>query len=91
MAEEAKIKIFIAEDDKFISKAYQDGFKRAGFVVATAFDGGEVLAKLKIEKPDLILLDLIMPVKNGFEVLSEIKMDQSLKKIGLKSWEQMII
>ncbi|MBL7057974.1 response regulator [Patescibacteria group bacterium] len=78
---EKKIKIFIGEDDKFISRAYQDGLKRAGFEVFTGFDGSEVLKNIKENKPDLILLDLIMPIKNGFEVLGEMKMDSGLRKI----------
>ena len=75
------ITIFLGEDDKFISRAYQDGFKRAGFNVVSAYDGAEVLKMLSENKPDIILLDLIMPIKNGFEVLGEIKMNSSLKKI----------
>lgn len=82
-ASEKKIKIFLGEDDKFISRAYQDGFKRAGFEVIPAYDGQEVLNKLKEVKPDIVLLDLIMPIKNGFEVLGEIKMNSDFKKIPI--------
>jgi DNA-binding response OmpR family regulator len=66
-------KVLIAEDDQFISKAYMQGFKRQGFEVILAMDGNEALLKAKTEKPDIILLDLIMPIKNGFEVLKELK------------------
>lgn len=66
-------KVLIAEDDQFISKAYMQGFKRQGFDVILAMDGNEALLKAKTEKPDIILLDLIMPIKNGFEVLKELK------------------
>ncbi len=76
-----KPKILLAEDDKFISLAYQDGFKRAGFEVIVAYDGVDALDKLKSKKPDLILLDVIMPQKNGFEVLEEIKNNPELKNI----------
>ena len=75
------MKILLVEDDKFISRAYCDGFKRAGFDVVTAFDGDEAMEKIKKETPDLILLDLIMPGKNGFELLGELKMDDALKNI----------
>lgn len=75
------MKILLAEDDKFISRAYTDGFKRAGLEVINAYDGNETLEKAKTEKPDLILLDLIMPEKNGFEALTDIKTDPELKKI----------
>lgn len=74
------MKILLAEDDKFISRAYQDGFTRAGFDVVLAFDGNEALAKAVSEKPDLILLDLVMPNKNGFEALGELKTNKFLKK-----------
>ena len=76
-----KIKILLAEDDKFISRAYFDGLSRAGYEMVTAFNGNEALKKAKEEKFDLILLDVIMPEKNGFEVLEEIKKDADLSKI----------
>jgi DNA-binding response OmpR family regulator len=76
-----KIKIVLAEDDKFISMAYSDGLRRAGYEVFTAFDGVEALKKIREVRPDIILTDIIMPEKNGFEVLEEIKKDGALKKI----------
>ncbi|MEA1963127.1 MAG: response regulator [Patescibacteria group bacterium] len=83
MDNEKKIKILLAEDDKFISKAYQDGLGRAGFEVIAAYDGNEALKEARKEKPDIILLDLVMPEKNGFEVLEEIKADNDLKDIQI--------
>lgn len=74
--ENNKKKILLAEDDKFISIAYRDGLNRAGYEVVYASDGAEAVALAKSEKPDLILLDLIMPVKNGFEALEEIRKDK---------------
>ncbi|MFC1595123.1 response regulator transcription factor [Patescibacteria group bacterium] len=79
----AKKKILLAEDDKFISRAYKDGLSSAGFIVILASDGNEALDKVKKEKPDVILLDLIMPAKNGFEVIEELKMDDSTKNIPI--------
>lgn len=76
-----KKKILLAEDDKYISRAYKDGLERAGFEVLIATDGNEALEKIKNDAPDLILLDLIMPVKNGFEVLEELATDDGVKKI----------
>jgi DNA-binding response OmpR family regulator len=76
-----QIKVLLAEDDKFISRAYKDGLSRAGFLVVPAMDGAEAFLKAKESIPDIILLDLIMPLKNGFEVLEEIKADSDLKKI----------
>ena len=81
MANKKETKILLAEDDKFISRAYKDGLGRAGFNIITAFDGEEALEKIRQEKPDIILLDIVMPEKNGFEVLEEIKKDSQLKRI----------
>ena len=74
-------KILLVEDDKFISRAYKDGLGRAGFEVSTASDGKEGMEKIQTENPDLVLLDLVLPIKNGFEVLSEIKMDEKSQDI----------
>jgi len=74
-------KILLAEDDKFISKAYSAGLSHAGFEIIVAFDGEEAIEKTRSAKPDMILLDLMMPKKNGFEVLKEIKADENLKSI----------
>ena len=76
-----KIKILLAEDDKFISRAYTDGFTRYGYEVIAVTDGEEAIKQAKSEKPDIILLDLIMPIKNGFETLEEIKANKNIKDI----------
>jgi len=76
-----KKKILLAEDDKFISKAYKAGLEKAGFEVITSLDGDAALEDIKSKNPDIILLDIIMPGKNGFEIMSEIKSDENLKKI----------
>ncbi|MEK7552813.1 MAG: response regulator, partial [Patescibacteria group bacterium] len=69
MSEEKTLgKILLAEDDKFLSVALGDKLTRAGFTVIKAINGEEALDKIKSEAPDLVLLDLIMPRKNGFEV-----------------------
>jgi DNA-binding response OmpR family regulator len=76
-----KKKILLAEDDKFISKAYNAGLEKSGFEILVAYDGVDAINKIKSKKPDLVLLDLIMPIKNGFEVLEELKLDDALKHI----------
>jgi len=80
MADKKK-KILLAEDDKYILMAYKDGLGRAGFEVVVAMDGEDAMKKIRANKPDLILLDLIMPVKDGFSVLRDLKDDATLKKI----------
>lgn len=73
--------ILIAEDDKFLISVYRLKFAKAGFNVLVAEDGEQTMQALSKQKPDLVLLDLIMPVKDGFEVLKEIKTDPNLKDI----------
>ena len=73
-------KILLVEDDDFVGRAYKDGLQRAGFDVDTATDGIEALKKAKNAHHDLIILDLVMPLKNGFEVLEELRNDQTFKE-----------
>lgn len=68
-----KIKILLAEDEPFLSGMYQTKLKIEGFDVAAAADGEEALAKLEKEKFDVVLLDIMMPKLNGFEVLNNIR------------------
>ena len=79
--EKVKYKILLAEDDKFLSIALGDKLEREGFVVIKAPNGLEALDLIRSEKPDLILLDLIMPQRTGFQVLEELKKDAELAKI----------
>lgn len=81
--ENSNYKILLAEDDKFISRAYVDGLSRAGFQVVLASNGEEAVQKISEEKPDLVLLDVIMPDKNGFEVLESVKQIEELKSIPI--------
>lgn len=74
-------KIVLADDEQLIAVAYRDGLTRAGFEVTVAHDGEEALNSIMSVKPDLVLLDLIMPKKNGFEVLKAVKSDPALKAI----------
>ena len=68
-------RILLAEDDRFLRRAEEAALKRAGFVVLAAADGEEALRMAIAEKPDLVLLDLIMPKLQGFEVLKALKAD----------------
>ncbi len=81
MAEEKKVKIALIEDEKFLLGAMRDKLEREGFDVYTATNGEIGLEVIKKEKPALILLDLIMPIKSGFDVLEELQKDSELKKI----------
>jgi CheY-like chemotaxis protein len=75
------LKILLADDEAFIRQAYKDGMERAGLHVTVAQDGEEALALIKTDVPDIILLDLIMPKMNGFEVLKALKADPAYASI----------
>lgn len=74
-------KVLVVEDDHFLGTAYQAKLTKAGFDFKLATDGDEALAAAKEFMPDVILLDLVMPRKDGFTVLAELKKDPALKDI----------
>jgi len=71
-------KILIIEDDKFLRELIARKLEREGYETAEAVDGEDGFKKIKADKPDLVLLDLILPGIDGFEVLSKMKEDISL-------------
>lgn len=73
--------ILIAEDDKFYSRFYNRRLKKLGFEVVLVGNGKEALEQARKRKPSLVLMDLIMPVKDGFDTLKEFKADSDLKNI----------
>jgi len=81
MPEEAKpkVKVLIVDDDAFLSGIYATKLELEGFAVVTARDGDEGLKAAFKEKPELILLDVLMPKLDGFEVLKRLKADASTK------------
>ncbi len=74
-------KILIIEDDSFLSEMYLAKFNQSDFQAEVATDGKEGLNKVKSFNPDLILLDIVLPKMDGFEVLKELKKDSELKNI----------
>ena len=73
--------LLIVEDDKALQKAISEALTDAKFEVMLASDGNEGMSRARKKKPDLILLDLILPDKDGYKVLLELKKDKKLKKI----------
>lgn len=73
--------VLVVEDDRFLSSLIKSRLEREAFAVIQAFDGGEALEWLKNNKPDLILLDLIMPKVSGFEFLEQISIDPAISQI----------
>lgn len=74
-------KILVAEDDKFLGSAYRVKLTKEGFEIKIATDGAATIELLKTFKPDLIILDLVMPVKDGFAALAEIKKNEATRNI----------
>ncbi len=81
MTEEKNKKILMIEDEKIIVDLLKSKLEREGYHVIVGRDGVEGIEKMKQEKPDLILLDIVMPRKGGFEVIEERNKDEELKKI----------
>ena len=71
-------KILLVEDDAFLSSLLKNRLEKEGLEVSLARDGQEALDLLKTIKPALILLDIILPKKSGFEVMEEIKNNPQL-------------
>lgn len=74
-------KILLIDDDQLMLRMYQTKFKVEGLEVEVASDGDEGLAKVGQSKPDLILLDIMMPKINGLEVLRQLKAKPETKDI----------
>jgi len=76
-------KILIVEDEPFISEMYKIKFDEQGYRTLVAHDGEEGIKLAKKELPDLILLDLILPKKNGYQVLEELRRDKKTKNLKI--------
>jgi len=74
-------KILIVEDDRFLRELIVQNLIKEGYETIEAVDGEEGVKKTKEEKPDLILLDLILPGIDGFEVLTRVKSDPAAASI----------
>ena len=75
------MKVLIVEDEEALRKVLQEKMEHSGFETFAAGDGEEGFAMAKSKNPDIILLDLILPKRNGFEVLGMLKQDEELKGI----------
>lgn len=81
MENQDKKKILIVEDDRSLQNALVEMISQEGYETISAFDGEEGFQKLSQNKPDLILLDIILPKMNGYEFLEQIKKDEDKKDI----------
>lgn len=74
-------KILLVDDDPLLVRMYQRKFQNDGYTIETAADGVEALKSVNTFKPDLVLLDIMMPRMNGLEVLTELKKNKSTESI----------
>ena len=76
-------KILFIEDESALQKTFRDILSQEGYEMISALDGETGLSLVKTKKPDLILLDLILPKIHGFEILKKLKEDLETKKIPI--------
>ncbi len=76
-------KILIVDDDRDFAEILKTKLERAGLAVETASNGAEGLEKVKKSPPDLLILDVMMPEKNGFEVCKELKSNPQFEELPI--------
>lgn len=74
-------KILLVEDDPFLMDIYSQKLKRSGFDVNVESDGSKVLAVIKEQKPDLLMLDIVLPEMDGWEILEELSKDSQFSTL----------
>lgn len=75
------LKILVCDDERHIVRLIQVNLERQGYTVVTAFDGKDGLEKIKSEKPDLVVLDVMMPYMDGFEVLKTLRREPEYENL----------
>ena len=83
-------KVLVIDDERAIADIIKFNLEREGFVVDTAYDGEEGVDKVFSWKPDLILLDIMMPKKDGFQVLKEVRAKNQIPVIMLTAKEEEV-
>ena len=76
-------KVLIIEDEELIIDLLKKKLIQEGYEVFTAYNGEQGMEKLKSVKPDIVLLDIVMPKKSGYEVMEEMSKDPELNKIPI--------
>ena len=74
-------KILIVEDEKLLGEMYKDKLSRAGFEIIWAFEAKDALKLVKKEKPDLILLDILLPRENGIFFLKQLRKNPKIASV----------
>ncbi len=76
-----KIHVLLVEDDVFLSGIYQKKFEMEGYKVSLADNGEKAVVEIKNKKPDIMMLDILLPKLDGFAVLAKVKADSEVKDI----------
>ncbi len=76
-------RILLVEDDRFLRRACEASLRQRGFTVTTAADGEEGLRLVKSDRPDLILLDILMPKLSGLDVLRALRGDEATRGLAV--------
>ena len=77
------VRVLLVEDDDFLRKIYKTKLEREGFDVSVAVNGKEALRRIMKGNPQIVLLDIILPIMDGFEVLEHVKKDSSKSSIPI--------
>ncbi|RKY77949.1 two-component system response regulator [candidate division KSB1 bacterium] len=80
---QVKKKVLVVDDDPLVVRVLQEPLKKAGYEVEVASHGLEALQKVKEKRPDLIILDILMPLMDGFKVARFLKFDKRFKDIPI--------
>ncbi len=75
------LKILVCDDERHIVRLIQVNLERQGYQVVTAYDGKEGLEKIRAEKPNLVVLDVMMPYMDGFEVLKTLRREPEFESL----------
>lgn len=78
-----EIKVLLADDEEDIKTTLRLYLQRQGYIIDTAYDGLDTLDKAKVFNPDVILLDIMMPLVDGIEVCKKIKADPETKDVKI--------
>jgi len=76
-------KVLLVEDDEILHNMYKKKFEYEGFTVASAFDGSDGVKMAASDKPDVILMDIIMPKMDGFVAVKKIKKNSAISNIPI--------
>src|SRR4051812_45803976 len=76
-------RVLVCDDERFIARLVQTWLEQRGHNVVACYDGNDALARLRSEKFDLLILDIMMPALDGFDVLRELRMDPEFEDLKI--------